>query len=87
MTDAASPTPVGALPLPHYQNEDVSIGGNRLLISTDGGAGGAIPARDRHLGPRRPKPASAIKMEPAGEGHTASCIDAECRWVWVAGDR
>src|SRR5688500_3843685 len=40
VTQAASPVPVGALPLPHFQNEDVSLGGDRLLISTDGGLGG-----------------------------------------------
>src|SRR4051795_8070942 len=29
------PTPVGALPLPHFENEDVDLGGNTLLISND----------------------------------------------------
>ena len=31
VTDGASPQPAGALPLPHFQNEDVSIGGDKLL--------------------------------------------------------
>ena len=87
VTNAASPTPVSALALPHFQNEDVSLGGNRLLISTDGGAGGGFLFVIDISDPTAPKPQHAIKMEPAGEGHTASCIDSACRWVWVAGDQ
>ena len=86
VTKAASPTPVAAMPLPHFQNEDVSLGGDRLLISTDGAAGGVLFEIDISA-PAAPKPVRAIKMEPVGEGHTASCIDAACRWVWVAGDQ
>jgi hypothetical protein len=87
VTAAASPTPVGALPLPHFQNEDVSLGGDRLLISTDGGVGGGYLLEIDISNPATPVPVRAIKMEPAGEGHTASCIDPACRWVWVAGDQ
>src|SRR3954463_11235036 len=29
------PMPVGLLPLPHFENEDVDLGGNTLLISND----------------------------------------------------
>jgi hypothetical protein len=35
ITNPAMPTPVGALPLPHFENEDVDLGGNTLLISND----------------------------------------------------
>lgn len=87
VTTAASPTPVGILPMPHFQNEDVSLGGNRLLISTDGGIGGGYLLEIDITNPATPLPVRAIKMEPVGEGHTASCIDAACRWVWVAGDQ
>ena len=87
VTDGASPTPAGTLPLPHFQNEDVSLGGDRLLISTDGAAGGGVLFEIDISDPTVPKPVRAIKMEPAGEGHTASCIDPDCRWVWVAGDQ
>ena len=87
VTNGASPTPVGTLPLPHFQNEDVSLGGNRLLISTDGAAGGGYLLEIDISNPATPKPVRAIKMEPLGEGHTASCIDAACRFVWVAGDQ
>ena len=87
VTKAASPTPVAALPLPHFQNEDVSLGGDRLLISTDGAAGGGFLFVIDISDPTKPRPGRAIKMEPLGEGHTASCIDDDCRFVWVAGDQ
>src|SRR4051794_16744948 len=35
VSDPAHPTPAGALPLPHFENEDVDMGGNLLLISND----------------------------------------------------
>src|SRR5687768_13585111 len=86
VTDGASPQPAGALPLPHFQNEDVSLGGDRLLISTDGQTGSFLVVVDIS-NPTTPVIERVIKMEILGEGHTASCIDSECRWVWVAGDQ
>ena len=86
VTNGASPQPVSALPMPHFQNEDVSIGGDRLLIATDGQTGSYLLVIDIS-NPQVPTPERAIKMEILGEGHTASCIDDECRWVWVAGDQ
>ncbi|MGH2692090.1 MAG: LVIVD repeat-containing protein, partial [Actinomycetota bacterium] len=35
ISDPVSPSLVGALPLPHFENEDVDLGGNILLISND----------------------------------------------------
>ncbi|MBD0323643.1 MAG: hypothetical protein ICV72_09685 [Aldersonia sp.] len=35
VTTAATPKPLGRLPLPHFENEDVDLGGNILLLSTD----------------------------------------------------
>jgi len=86
VTDGASPQPAGALPLPHFQNEDVSLGGDRLLISTDGQTGSFLVVVDISS-PTTPVIERVIKMEILGEGHTASCIDSQCRWVWVAGDQ
>ena len=87
VTNGAAPERVAVLPFPHFQNEDVSLGGNRLLISTDGGLGGGFLFVIDISDPKLPKPVHAIKMEASGEGHTATCIDAKCRWVWVAGDQ
>ena len=86
VTDGASPQPAGALPLPHFQNEDVSIGGDKLLVSTDGQTGSYLVVIDIS-NPTTPTISRVIKMEILGEGHTATCIDADCRWVWVAGDQ
>jgi hypothetical protein len=35
ITNPELPVPVGALPLPHFENEDVDLGGNILLVSND----------------------------------------------------
>ena len=35
ISDPAAPEQVGALPLPHFENEDVDLGGDVLLISND----------------------------------------------------
>jgi hypothetical protein len=35
VTDPALPIPVGALALPHFENEDVDLGGDILLVSND----------------------------------------------------
>src|SRR3954469_23203252 len=35
ISDPALPKPTGALPLPHFENEDVDLGGNTLLITND----------------------------------------------------
>ncbi|MGH2710075.1 MAG: LVIVD repeat-containing protein [Actinomycetota bacterium] len=35
VSDPVTPTEVGRLPLPHFENEDVDLGGNILLISND----------------------------------------------------
>ena len=86
ITGRIAPQLVGALPMPHFQNEDVSIGGDRLLISTDGQTGSYLLVVDIS-DPSKPFIERGIKLESIGEGHTASCIDAECRWVWVAGDQ
>jgi hypothetical protein len=84
ITDAASPTPVSALPLPHYENEDVSIGGHRLLLSGDGTAGGSNLVVIDISDPQLPLIEQVINMQGLDEGHTATCIQ-ECRYVWVAG--
>ena len=35
VSDPALPKPLGHLPLPHFENEDVSVGGNTRVISAD----------------------------------------------------
>ena len=85
ISDGDNPTPVGSLPLPHYENEDVSIGGNRLLISGDGTLGGGLLHVIDISNPSVPRLERTIKLGTlGGAGHTATCIQ-ECKYVWVAG--
>jgi hypothetical protein len=84
VSEADDPQLVSQLPLPHYENEDVSIGGNRLLISGDGTAGGSMLFVIDISNPRVPRVERAINMQALDEGHTATCI-RECQYAWVAG--
>jgi len=84
-TDPAAPTPVSVLPLPHYENEDVSLGGNRLLLSGDGSTGGSVLIVVDISDPQLPQIEQVVKMYTfGGSGHTATCIQ-ECKYAWVAG--
>src|SRR4051794_13540277 len=83
-TDPAQPTLVSHMPMPHYESEDVSIGGNRLLISGDGTQGGSNLVVVDISDPTLLKVEGVINMSVLNEGHTATCIQ-ECHYVWVAG--
>jgi hypothetical protein len=96
-----TPTPVGALPLPHFENEDVDMGGNLLLISNDPSEGvGAlyvIDVSDPHV----PRLITAMPNDyivtgipgifgfdeplPEGIGHTVSCVKPDCSYAYMAG--
>lgn len=84
ISQADNPQLVTHLPVPHYENEDVSIGGNRLLISGDGTLGGSNLVVVNIADPTAPTIESIINMSPGGAGHTATCIQ-ECKYAWVAG--
>lgn len=84
-TDPESPALVSHLPMPHYESEDVSIGGDRLLISGDGTQGGSNLVVIDIADPTLPTVEKVINMNVLGEGHTATCIQ-DCHYVWVAGD-
>jgi hypothetical protein len=85
VTVADSPALVSHLPVPHYENEDVSIGGDRLLISGDGTLGLSNLVVVDIADPALPMIEKVINMDPLGPGHTATCIQ-DCRYVWAAGD-
>ncbi len=84
VTRADNPTLVSHLPLPHYENEDVSIGGHRLLVSGDGTQGGSNLAVVDISDPKLLKLEKVVNMQLLDEGHTATCIQ-DCRYAWVAG--
>jgi hypothetical protein len=89
VSDAEHPLPVGALPLPHFENEDVDLGGDTLLISNDPSEGVGILYVIDISDPSLPTLVSATptglvdfcqacfgleKDIPPGVGHTASCV-------------
>jgi hypothetical protein len=87
--DPARPDPVGHLPLPHSQNEDVQVSedGTRVIIAADGG----LPApnqvtRGLHIidttDPSAPQWAAWLDNAGGGTNHTAACADAACDWIY-----
>jgi hypothetical protein len=86
VSDPAAPTEVGRLPLPHFENEDVDLGGDILLISNDAAESTGILHVIDIEDPTTPELLTSFQMggNPAegGPGHTASCI-LECKFAWV----
>jgi hypothetical protein len=86
ISDPAAPAEVGALGLPHFENEDVDLGGDILLISNDAAESTGILYVIDISDPTAPVIASTFPMggDPVqgGPGHTASCIKS-CRFAWV----
>jgi hypothetical protein len=79
------PIPKGALPLPHYSNEDVDTNGEILLVVSDHAQGilnmlYVVDVSD----PSRPMLLSQLMMNYP-YAHTASCVH-DCSYAWVAGD-
>jgi len=86
-----APTRLGFLPLPHFENEDVDLCGNILLISND--------RESRDLGailyvvdistPPVPKLVAALPLgltgEGRGSGHIANFVTADCSLAWIDG--
>jgi hypothetical protein len=100
VTKPELPVPVGALPLPHFENEDVDLGGNILLVSNDPSEGVGVLYVIDISNPRAPLLKAAMpngfietgvpgifglpEPQEPGIGHTASCID-NCRFAYLAG--
>ncbi|HEX2296387.1 MAG TPA: hypothetical protein VHN37_13905, partial [Actinomycetota bacterium] len=86
VSDPRAPQEVGRLPLPHFENEDVDLGGDILLISNDAAESTGILYVVDISDPAAPSLLTPFPMggNPAegGPGHTASCI-LECRFAWV----
>ena len=94
VTNPENVTLLGALALPHLQNEDVEVSadGSRTLISADGGlllpflmqATAGLHVIDTS-NPASPTKVGFVSMGtgayPTGE-HTASCADPACNWAY-----
>lgn len=101
VSDPELPVPVGALALPHFENEDVDLGGDVLLISNDPSEGAGILYVIDISDPRLPRLLSATPNDfiatglpgifglpeplPDGIGHTVSCVNADCTYAYLAG--
>jgi hypothetical protein len=84
--DPDDPVEIGSLPLPHFENEDVDLGDDILLISNDAAESSGILYVIDISDPTEPTVRSQVDMggNPVfgGPGHTASCI-LECKFAWV----
>ena len=83
---AQTPVELGRLALPHFENEDVDLGGNILLISNDAAESRGILFVIDITNPAKPALLSQFDMGGlaglGGPGHTASCV-ADCTFAWV----
>ena len=92
VTNPALPVPLGTLPLPHFQNEDVDVSadGSRVIISADTAAasptaataGNGIRVIDTS-NPMLPKEVGFIKRG----NHTTTCADDKCEWLYGSNGR
>lgn len=84
-TDLAHPSIEGFLPLPHQQNEDLSVSASRKVAIVSQDAFG-IPGRLYVIdltAPSRPLLKSVLSY-PLGYGHTATLVDHD-KYLWVSG--
>lgn len=84
VSDPALPKPLGHLPLPHFENEDVSLGGNTLVISADQALG--IPNMIYVIdisNPALPRLRNQFRINV--QAHIGNCV-ADCRYVFITGD-
>lgn len=76
------PVPLGVLPLPNWENEDVEVSadGNTVLVANDVvGTSYLIDATD----PRVP----VLRGNIPGNEHTITCADAQCLWAYGSSGR
>lgn len=88
----AAPTVVAAHPLPHFENEDVDLCGNTVLITNDrvdSDLGSVLYAFDVST-PSQPILVSATPVgmtagDGRGAGHIANFVSADCSQMWLDG--
>jgi hypothetical protein len=85
------PLPVGDLPLPHFENEDVEVCGDTLLVANDRveqDLGGLLHVVDV-ANPNLPTLLATLPLgltgEGRGPGHIANFVNKGCTQVWVDG--
>ncbi len=88
----AAPTVVAAHPLPHFENEDVDLCGNTVLITNDrvdSDLGSVLYAFDVST-PSQPilvsvTPVGMTAGDGRGAGHIANFVSADCSQMWLDG--
>jgi hypothetical protein len=86
-----APQVAGVLPLPHFENEDVDLCGNTLLVVNDREAKdlGAIMYVVSIAEPTKPFVTAVLPLgltgEGRGAGHIANFVKPDCSQAWVDG--
>jgi hypothetical protein len=88
---ADTPQPVGALPLPHFENEDVDLCGDTLIVVNDRVTRdlGSVMYVVSVANPTSPVVSAILPLgltaSGRGSGHIANFVKADCSQVWVDG--
>ena len=91
IAQADSPEVVGALPLPHFENEDVDLCGNKLIVVNDREASdfGSILYVINIASPTSPSVSAVLPLgltgNGRGSGHIANFVKTDCSQLWVDG--
>src|SRR3954465_5431064 len=91
ISKADSPTPAGALPLPHFENEDVDLCGNVLMVVNDRATRdlGAVMYVVDISTPAQPAVEAVLPLgltgSGRGSGHIANFVKPDCTQAWVDG--
>jgi hypothetical protein len=87
----ASPQIVGELPLPHFENEDVDLCGDRLIVVNEREAKdlGSVMYVASIADPTSPTVIAVLPLgltgEGRGSGHIANFVKADCTQAWLDG--
>ena len=91
IAQADSPQLVGALPLPHFENEDVDLCGNTLIVVNDREARdlGSVMYVVSIANPTSPVVSAILPLgltgSGRGSGHIANFVKTDCSQAWVDG--
>jgi hypothetical protein len=86
-----SPQIAGALPLPHFENEDVDLCGNTLLVVNDREAKdlGSVMYVISLASPTAPAVSAVLPLgltgSGRGSGHIANFVKTDCTQAWIDG--
>jgi hypothetical protein len=87
----ASPKLVGELPLPHFENEDVDLCGNTLIVVNDRATSdlGSVMYVVSIANPTMPTVAAVLPLgltgSGRGSGHIANFVKSDCTQAWIDG--